>query len=247
VPTLEVFARLGWRDLDLNLNHIVERGVDPDAVQRALDANGQHVHIVSGGWCDFFLEGAAAEETQASVDRQAALARRFGVDRLRLFFGRLPVAEDSEAARAACARHLRRVADRHPDLHFMVENHDGASSRPEVCRDVLERVDRANVRLTFDPINFEHRGVRALDAIAIVAPLVGHVHLKGYAGGTFCGFGEGDVDLMPALRQLVAAGYTGAFTVEYEGTGDRTVRLFESVERARTAVASLATDRQALR
>jgi sugar phosphate isomerase/epimerase len=239
LPTLDVFARLGWRDLDLNLNHIIERGVDPDDVRRTLDCNGQRTPIVSGGWCDFFHDGAAADETARSVDRQIALTRRFGADRLRLFFGRLPVADYTEAAGAICARNLQRVADRHPDVVLIVENHDGVSSRPDVCRRLITAVDRANVRLTFDPINFEHRGVRSLDAATIVAPLVAHVHLKGYADGEFCGFGEGDVDLMPALRTIVSAGYTGAFTVEYEGRGDRTIRLYESVARAHTALAAM--------
>ena len=237
--TLDVFARLGWRDLDLNLNHIVERGVHADDVRRALDANGQRAMVVSGGWCDFFDDGPGAETTFASVDRQIDLMRQFGADRLRLFFGRLAAADYSERAAVVCARNIRRVADRHPDVRLLLENHDGASSRPEVCRAVLEQVDRANVQLTFDPINFEHRNVRALDAAMVLAPLVGHVHLKGYAAGAFCGFGEGDVDLTPTLDALLEAGYTGAFTVEYEGEGDRTVRLFESVARAAATLTTL--------
>ena len=238
--TLDVFARLGWRDLDLNLNHIVERGMDAADVRRTLHANGQRAIVVSGGWCDFFDDGVDAEKTFASVERQIDLTRHFGADRLRLFFGRLPTPDYSERAAAVCARNIRRVADRHPDVRLLLENHDGASSRPEVCRAILEGVDRATVQLTFDPINFEHRGVRALDAAMALAPLVGHVHLKGYAAGAFCGFGEGDVDLTPTLGVLLECGYTGAFTVEYEGEGDRTVRLFESVVRAQGALASLA-------
>jgi sugar phosphate isomerase/epimerase len=239
VPTLDVFARLGWHDLDLNLNHIVERGFSVNDALRALVVNGQRVQIVSGGWCDFFDEGDSVERTFASVDRQVMLARAFKSDRLRLFFGRLPAAEYSAHKEAVCAANLRHIADRHPDLAFAIENHDGVSSCPEWCRAILERVDRANVRLAFDPINFEHRGVRALDAAMTIAPLVAHVHLKGYTHGAFCGFGEGDVDLMPTLTHLMAHGYAGGFTVEYEGEGDRTLRLFQSVERARDALSKL--------
>jgi sugar phosphate isomerase/epimerase len=232
IPTLRLFARLGFRDIDLNLNHIVEGGADPGEIGAALAENGQRVQIASGGWCDFFEGGPAAERTQESVERQVALARRLGADRLRLFFGRLPVEAYAPASAEGCARNIGRVAERHPDLLFVFENHDGASSRPHVCRTVLEAVGRPNVRLTFDPINFEHRGVRTADALAMLRPFIGHVHLKGYAAGEFCGFGEGIVDLTPALRTLVGTGYAGGFTVEYEGTGDRTLRLFESVERA---------------
>ena len=38
---------------------------------------------------------------------------------------------------------------------FNFENHDGASLHPEVCREILQRVDRPNIRMNFDPINFE--------------------------------------------------------------------------------------------
>jgi sugar phosphate isomerase/epimerase len=249
IPTLDLFARLGFTDLDLNLNHIVERGAGVDEIRSTLDANDQRVWIASGGWCDFFDEGVKAGETEASVERQIALARRLGVDRLRLFFGRLPFERYTAAASTEAAAGIRRIADRHPEMTLLFENHDGASSRPEVCKSILEAVDRANVRLIFDPINFEHRGVRTLDALTVVQPLIGHVHLKGYvhvrqgsggqAGGEFCGFGEGDVDLQPALRALIAGGYRGDFTVEYEGAGDRTLRLYESVRRARASLSSL--------
>jgi sugar phosphate isomerase/epimerase len=239
IPTLRLFARLGYDEIDLNLNHIVDGGLDPDDVLRALGDNGQCAQIVSGGWCDFFEHGVAAERTYDSVESQIALARRFAVDRIRLFFGRLAVQAFTTAAAQACARHISRIAVQHPDLLLLFENHDGASSRPQVCREVLEAVDLPNVRLVFDPINFEHHGVRTADALRALQGFTGHVHLKGYAGGQFCGFGEGDVDLLPALRTLVASGYGGGFTVEYEGSGDRTLRLFESVERARGAIETI--------
>ena len=239
LPTLDVFARLGFLDLDLNLNHIVERGTQVDDVRQRLAANGQRVWIVSGGWCDFFDAPPAASATVASVDRQAALARAFGVDRLRLFFGRLPMTHCSPDRIASAAANIRAVAERHPDLLLMFENHDGASASPDVCGAILECVGRSNVGLTFDPINFVHRGVAPMDALARLARLVVHVHLKGYEAGTFCGFGGGDVDLRPVVRALVDGGYGGAFTVEYEGAGDRTVRLFESVRRAESEIAGL--------
>jgi len=47
------------------------------------------------------------------------------------------------------------------------------------------------------------------------------------------------VDLTPVLASLVSSGYAGAFTVEYEGAGDRTVRLYESVQRAERALRQL--------
>lgn len=239
IPALEVFARLGFTDLDLNLNHMVERGTRSADVRAALAANGQRVLIASGGWCDFFDEAPDSQRTFDSVARQVAMTREFGVDRLRLFYGRLPYAQWSPSRRAIAAENIRRIATQYPDITFVFENHDAASSNPEVCGALLEDVGLRNVRHTFDPINFEHRGVRTMDALKRLQPLIGHVHLKGYDGEHFCEFGEGTVDLAPMLEALIRGGYRGAFTVEYEGAGDRTLRLYTSVQRARSAIGSL--------
>jgi sugar phosphate isomerase/epimerase len=239
IPALEVFARLDLTELDLNLNHIVERGTPAADVRAALQANGQRAWIASGGWCDFFDEEPEIQRTFESVERQVALTREFGVDRLRLFFGRMPIERWSPAKRTAAVEHIRHVGTRYPDITFVFENHDGASSNPDVCGAILEDVGLPNVRLTFDAINFEHRGVKTMDALRRLQRLVGHVHLKGYDGEQFCEFGEGTVDLQPALQALIAGGYRGAFTVEYEGAGDRTLRLYTSVQRARAVIARL--------
>jgi sugar phosphate isomerase/epimerase len=122
---------------------------------------------------------------------------------------------------------------------FVFENHDGASLVPEICRDVLEAVDRPNIRMNFDPINFAIAGADPEAARAVVQPLVSHVHLKGVEGGHYCEFGVGDVDLTPILQRLAREGYGGDFTVEYEGPFDGTLRLYESVQRARAAAAAL--------
>lgn len=239
IPTLEVFARLGFSDLDLNLNHIVERGTSAADVRRALAANGQRVLFASGGWCDFFDEQPQIQKTFDSVERQVALTREFGVDRLRLFYGRMPYAQWSPARRAAAVEHVRHVGLTYPDTTFVFENHDGASSNPEVCGAILEAAGLPNVRHTFDAINFEHRGVKTMDALGRLMPLVGHVHLKGYDGEHFCEFGDGIVDLHPMLEALIRGGYKGAFTVEYEGAGDRTLRLYSSVQRAKSVIGRL--------
>ena len=56
---------------------------------------------------------------------------------------------------------LWRLSDLHPDMRFNFENHDGASLHPEVCLEILNRVDRPNIRMNFDSINFERAGATA--------------------------------------------------------------------------------------
>ena len=239
LPALDVFSRLELRDVDLNLHHILEVGVPVEAIQQEIAALGIRIHAVSGGWCDFFHSPPDIERTFASVDRQVGIARAFGVSLLRLFFGRLKYEQYSAPVRDTLCGNLRRLSGAHPDIRFVFENHDGASLRPDICRDVLERVDRPNIRMNFDPINFERAGVSSLEAVHLLAPYVGHVHLKGLEDGEFCEFGVGDVDLLPALGVLRTQGFSGGFSVEYEGPFDKTLRLYESVKRARAALQEL--------
>ena len=241
LPTLEVFSRLDLRDIDLNLHHVLERNTPVETIAAAAAAHALRIWVVSGGWCDFFHPSPRIDETYQSVSRQVRIARELHVGQLRLFFGRLKV-EDYSAGRLEIAGdNLARLSDLHPAMMFMLENHDGASLRPEICREILERVDRPNIRMNLDPINFERAGVNAMAALEIVRPFVGHVHLKGLEGGGFCEFGAGDVDLLPVLRSLIEQGYQGGFSVEYEGPHDGTLRLYESVERARSVIEALST------
>jgi sugar phosphate isomerase/epimerase len=236
LPTLEVFSRLGLLDVDLNLHHVLEAGVPVAAIQQQAGAVGLRIRALSGGWCDFFQAPPKVDETFRSIDRQVAIADQLATDVLRLFFGRLKREDYSAEARETICANLRALSGRHPSMRFVFENHDGASLDPQVCRDVLASVDRPNVRMNFDPINFERAGVDSLQAVRLLAPLVGHVHLKGLEGGEFCEFGVGDVDLSPVLDELRAAGFSAAYSVEYEGRFDKTLRLYESVKRARLVV-----------
>lgn len=240
LPTLEVFACLGLRDIDLNLHHILEEGISVDVVAQAAKAFGLRIWGLAGGWCDFYHPMPEIEKTFASVARQVVVARTLGAAQIRLFFGRLRYEEYSQARLEIITENLLRLSDVYPNILFVLENHDGASLHYEICRAVLEKVGRLNIRMNFDPINFEHAGVDSMMALQHLRQLIGHVHLKGLEYGDFCEFGEGDIDLTPLLRSLISQGYQGGFTVEYEGRNDGTVRLYRSMLRARSVIAELA-------
>jgi len=163
------------------------------------------------------------------------------VSMLRLFFGRTARQAYGPQQRDVIVANLQSLAARYPDVVFVFENHDGASLVPEICAEVLGCTDRPNIRMNFDPINFEKVGVSAADALRAIAPFVAHMHLKGLEAGEYCEFGTGDVDLTPVLRTLAAQGYAGRFTVEYEGRFDGTLRLYQSVQRARAVIDALRT------
>ena len=168
--------------------------------------------MVSGGWCDFFHGRPRSDETdRSSSGRSTSPATRCGVAPV---LRPVDVRRYSAAQRETVVPNLRRLSDRHPDVLFVFENHDGASLQPEVCAEILERVDRPNIRMNFDPINFERAGVNCRTALETVHAYVGHVHLKGLDRGEFCEFGTGDVDLLPIIDALQSYGYRGGFTVE---------------------------------
>src|SRR5206468_5225352 len=74
LPTLEVFSKLGLRDIDLNLHHILEGGVTVESIADLAAARDLRIWIVSGGWCDFFHRKPEADETDRSVARQVEIA-----------------------------------------------------------------------------------------------------------------------------------------------------------------------------
>lgn len=239
LPTLEVLSQLGLRDIDLNLHHILELGTPAEAIAQVAARNDQRIWVLSGGWCDFFHEAPRIEETFQSVARQVALASALNVSRLRLFFGRLARAHYTADSLAVVTANLRRLSDAYPLMAFAFENHDGASLDPTLCAEILRHVDRPNIRMNFDPINFAKCGVPVDAALDACLPYISHLHLKGLEDGEYCEFGLGDVDLDPMFARLAAAGYSGSFSVEYEGRFDGTLRLYQSVQRARAVVGRL--------
>ena len=112
LPTLEVLGVLGLRDIDLNLYHILEAGVPVSAVAGAVAAHGLRLHVVSGGWCDFFHAAPDIDETFTSVARQVAIGAELGVSMLRLFFGRLRYEDYSPLLRDILSRGLREARSR---------------------------------------------------------------------------------------------------------------------------------------
>ena len=162
-PTLEVFSRLDLRDIDLNLHHILEEGVAVESVADLAAARGLRVWVVSGGWCDFFQGAPQATRPIGRWRARSTSPTSLGAAQLRLFFGRLKYEDYSpRALETVVPRTCGACPTGTPTCRFIFENHDGASLHPEVCRDILERVDRPNIRMNFDPINFERAGVNSM-------------------------------------------------------------------------------------
>ena len=101
-----------------------------------------------------------------------------------MFFGRLTEAAYGPGPLDRIGGNLQTLSEQYPDMTFVFENHDGASLVPAICRAVLAKTDRPNIRMNFDPINFERAGVACVDALDAVLPFIAHVHLKGLTAAT---------------------------------------------------------------
>jgi len=88
-------------------------------------------------------------------------------------------------------------------------------------RDLVEKVGRANVGVTYDTANCEYfAGVCPEDDLPETLPAVIHCHLKDTVGGervwNFPALGEGCLDFAKLLSMFAESGYADAFTVESE-------------------------------
>ena len=139
------------------------------------------------------------------------------------FVGRRQIVEAFDQV----AEHARQLG-----VVLAVETHGGASNDPVFLRELCSRYPAGTVGVCPDFGNLPAR--QRHDAIAELADIANHVHVKSY---DFDEAGvETSVPLEWAVRRLVAAGYGGQWVIEYEGGPpyDRGIRLtVETLRRAR--------------
>jgi sugar phosphate isomerase/epimerase len=128
-----------------------------------------------------------------------------------------------------------------------LENHGKLAGKADQIKTLLDRVDSPALRSTFDTGNFLLADEHPLDALRLLAPYIGHVHVKDFkeqGNGKYKSIGmrtyegvpagEGDASLPDVLDSLQAGGYTGAVVLEFEGIGDEADGIRQSFERLRT-------------
>jgi sugar phosphate isomerase/epimerase len=228
VDVLEVFERLGFNNIELHQHYFIEKNIDPLHVCKYLEERNLNIKAMSGGWCDFFSSSPYIEETFESVSRQVKITNYFSCNKLRLFFGRLDVKYRSAQVLEKIVSNLKRLSDRFQDTLFVFENHNGLSLIPEFNAEVFDKVNRPNIRMTFDPVNFQKHGINPEAALKMLYPNIAHVHLKGLKNNNICGYGEGDFTPDFVVNFLRGLKYTGLFSLEYEGTRNAIIGLLRS-------------------
>jgi len=223
-----LFNNNDLRYIEYNLTPIMDGKIKADLVQKLLKKYNLIVKVIGGGWCDFFYSGKKIVDTFNSIKMQINIAEILDCKSIRLFFGRGKYGSINQEVLDTIVMNISYIAEKYPDVNFYFENHDGASLVPKFCLDVMEKINRPNVKLNFDPINFEKAGINSNIAYNLLKNHISHVHLKGLLSGSYCGYGYGDVKLDDIIKDLINSNYKNIFTIEYEGPGNAISNLIMS-------------------
>ena len=224
----KLFNNNGLRFIEYNLTPIMDGNIKAELVQKLLIKYNLIVKVVGGGWCDFFYSGQKIEETFNSIKNQINIAEILDCKSIRLFFGRKKYSAIDQKELDNVVKNVKYIAKKYPGIDFYFENHDGASLVPKFCLDVMKEINRPNVKLNFDPINFEKAGIDSDMAYDLLKNYISHVHLKGLLSGAYCSYGYGDVTLDYIITDLIDSNYNNIFTIEYEGSGNAINNLIMS-------------------
>ena len=228
VPFLELRAAWGTNVIDLSEAEL-------ERVRQRLTAEGIGVSAVASPVGKVPID-ADFETERDRLRRALAVGHRVGGPLVRLFSffipeGRYREHRDEVVRRlAAFAREAATTG-----ITLVLENESYTyGDTPERCREVLEMVGSAALRCAFDPANFVQVGVRPYaDAWPLLEPYVAHVHIKDAVPVDRTGLppyparvpaqrlqesvrlpGEGQGELPPILRDLIANGYQGFLAIE---------------------------------
>lgn len=237
---IEFAAAAGAEGVELLSVFWQEDGQEAERITAALAKTG--LALACYGACNNL---AVADEAERRVQLQDILtsvdrAALFGAKVVRVFSGNKEETVDYTTARGWIIAGLREAAAYAGErgITLCLENHGLFAGKAEQVQEIIAAVDSPHLRSTFDTGNFLLVDQEPEEALAVLLPLVQHVHLKDFAkiggdyGGTvftslagerFTGYapGEGSVPLPSLLRKLKDAGYDGWLSVEYEGDEDQ--------------------------
>jgi sugar phosphate isomerase/epimerase len=155
--------------------------------------------------------------------RALDLCERMGIPTLNTAVGG---PEEGAEDETAFLRNIGGLADyaAEREITITLEIHGELTATGQKSAELMEKVNRPNVRINYDTANCEYfGGVRAEDDLPYAVPWVGLSHLKDKIGGqrvwNFPALGSGHVDFAKLLRMLRRGGYTGPYSVEVEFKG----------------------------
>jgi len=246
-PALEGVAAAGYRHVELASVRGVVEHIPLEADAAAIDKTSQLLArydltaIGLGGHSDLTTE-QGLRDARLAVD----LCSRLTIPILNTAVGGVFNENEDEALFLANIDGLAGYAEER-GVAVGLEIHGTLTGTGRKTRDLVEKVGRANVGVTYDTGNCEYFGrVRPEDDLPETLPTVIHCHLKDTVGGqrvwNFPALGEGCLDFAKLLSMFAESAYTGAFTVEIEGqlgVTPQLEQLNEAMRQSRELLAEL--------
>jgi sugar phosphate isomerase/epimerase len=249
-PALKGVAAAGYRYVELaSIRGVVEH-VPLEADAATIDKTSQMLAkhsltaIALGGHSDL-----TSEEGLRDARRGVDLCSRLAIPILNTAVGGVFNENEDEALFLAKIDGLAGYAEER-GVTIGLEIHGTLTGTGRKARDLVEKVERANVGVTYDTGNCEYfGGVRPDVDLPETLPAVIHCHLKDTVGGqrvwNFPALGEGCLDCAKLLSMFAESGYAGAFTVEIEGQPEVTPQLEQvndAMRQSRELLAGLGLD-----
>jgi len=234
---LRYASETGYGYVELQISDVWGPGMEePEAeaekVRQEVESFGLKVSALAAG-NDFVV--LDEEQIQYQVERMrrvCGLAQILGTNVIRTEGGSPKDAVPKERhveAMAGCLTRCREFieADR---IYLAVDNHGVVTNDGDLQLELFQRVDSKFVGANLDTMNYRWMGhdiPKINHFYEIIAPYTFHTHIKDGTGSRAqyvgAALGEGEIDLLHAVKCLQAAGYDGVWCSEYEGREDSTI------------------------
>lgn len=125
-----------------------------------------------------------------------------------------------------CAAALRACGEHAAGTHVLIalENHGGPTATAAQVLRILNLCNHPKVMANYDGGNFAHCCEDPLAAYQVLRGRIAYTHWKDVwvreGALHYCALGDGITDWTPVVQALIADGYDGYWTIEYEEPSD---------------------------
>jgi sugar phosphate isomerase/epimerase len=168
--------------------------------------------------CCVSSSGVVVKGMLDHVCQHAELARDLGCPIVRVFGGALATDVPHADAFSRAVENLRAFGDaaHEAGVKVVLETHDSFSTGKAVA-DLIAAASHPAVQSLWDLHHPYRQGESIEETYAYLAPTLGHLHIKdSRPDGEYCLMGEGDIPTIPMLDKILAGGYSGAISLEWE-------------------------------
>jgi sugar phosphate isomerase/epimerase len=187
-------------------------------IKQALDTQGIGVSAIGSPIGKIQIDDPFEPHLEA-FRRAVALAEYFETPYIRMFSFFVPEGQ-ADAHRDEVMRRIEALleaAQGHPVTLLHENERHIFGDIPRRCRDLMETFDTPRFRFTFDPANFVLCDVHPFtDGYELLKDYIEYLHIKDalMQEAQVVPAGQGDGELEPLLRALVASGYDGFASLE---------------------------------